>query len=202
MDVQKMKEEIALGLHEIGSLKFGSFTLKSGLESPMYMDLRLFISYPEFMKKVAKIYAHLLEPLKYDRLAGVAYAALPIAGAVSLENGKPWIYMRKEGLAKAYGLKKSIEGEYKAGDVIAVIDDLVTKGDSKVEVIEPFEQQGLVIKDFVVLIDYQKGAGELLAGKGFNLHSFLTTREIVEIMKTHGKIDDDKYQQCLKFLDS
>lgn len=47
-----MKEEIALGLHEIGALKFGEFTLKSGLKSPMYMDLRLSISHPRFMKKL------------------------------------------------------------------------------------------------------------------------------------------------------
>ena len=202
MNEKSMKEEIALGLHEIGALKFGKFTLKSGLESPMYMDLRLFISHPKFMKKVAKVYAHLLEPLEYDRLAGVAYAALPIAGAVSLEIEKPWIFMRKEGLAKSYGLQKSIEGEYNQGDVIAVIDDLVTKGDSKLEVIQPFKEHGLEIKDFIVLIDYQKGAAKLLEDKGYNLHSFLTTREVVEIMKQNDKIDDSKYQQCLKFLNS
>ena len=202
MDVQATKEEIALGLHEIEALKFGKFTLKSGLESPMYMDLRLFISHPKFLKKIAKVYAQLLKPLQYDRLAGVAYAALPIAGAVSLETNEPWIYMRKEGLAKSYGLKKSIEGEFKKGDVIAVIDDLVTKGDSKIEVIQPFKDNGLAIKDFVVLIDYQKGAKELLQGKGYDLHSFLTTREVVEIMKKHGKIDESKYKQCLDFLNS
>ena len=202
LDIKNTKEEIALGLHEIGALKFGKFTLKSGLESPMYMDLRLFISHPEFLKKIAKVYAQLLKPLKYDRLAGVAYAALPIAGAVSLETNEPWIYMRKEGLAKSYGLKKSIEGEFEEGETIVVLDDLVTKGDSKIEVIEPFTDQGLTIKDFVVLIDYEKGAKELLQEKGYNLHSFLTTREVVEIMKKHDKIDDSKYRQCLEFLNS
>ncbi len=194
------KEEIALGLHEIGALKFGEFTFKSGIQSPMYMDLRLFVSHPKFLKRVAKVYASMIEPLKYDRLAGIAYAALPIAGAVSLEMEQPWLFMRKEGLAKGYGLKKSIEGEYNEGDIIVVIDDLVTKGDSKVEVIEPFQGQGLVIKDFVVLIDYQKGAGELLKEKGFNLHAFLNMRDVVEIMKKHDKIDEAKYQQCVTFL--
>lgn len=202
MDDQDLKKEIALGLHEIGALKFGKFKLKSGLESPMYMDLRLFISYPKFLKKIAKVYAQMLEPLQYDRLAGVAYAALPIAGAISLENERPWIYMRKEGLAKGYGLKKSIEGEYNEGDVVAVIDDLVTKGDSKIEVIQPFNDNGLVIKDFVVLIDYEKGANELLKKRGYNLHAFLTTREVVDIMKENDRITDSQYQECLGFLDA
>lgn len=197
-----LKKEIALDLHHIGALNFGEFTLKSGLKSPMYMDLRLFVSYPKVLKKVAKAYASMIDSLTYDKLAGIAYAALPIAGAVSLEMEVPWIYMRKEGLAKNYGLKKAIEGEYKKGDVIVVIDDLITKGDSKLEVIEPFQNNGLTIKDFVVLIDYEKGGSALLKEKGFNLHAFLTMREVVEIMKSADKIDEDKYQQCLTFLAS
>jgi uridine monophosphate synthetase len=97
---EAQKSELALDLHRIGALKFGEFTFKSGIVSPIYIDLRLFISYPEVLKKVTKLYAELLKGLKYDRLAGVAYAALPIAGAISLEINKPWIFMRKEGLKK------------------------------------------------------------------------------------------------------
>lgn len=199
---EAFKKEIALDLHNIGALKFGEFTFKSGIKSPMYMDLRLFVSYPKVLKKIAKAYAAMIEPLKYDRLAGIAYAALPIAGAVSLEMEKPWIYMRKEGLAKGYGLKKALEGEYKEGDVIVVIDDLITKGDSKLEVIEPFQSNGLTIKDFVVLIDYEKGGSALLKEKGYNLHTFMTMREVVEVMHSEKKIDDAKYKQCLEFLSS
>jgi len=200
VDSNALKQEITLDLHAIGALQFGDFTFKSGLQSPMYMDLRLFVSHPKVLKKVAKAYASILEKLTYDRLAGIAYAALPIAGAVSLEMEQPWIYMRKEGLAKSYGLKKAIEGTYDKGDVIAVIDDLITKGDSKLEVIEPFQNNGLVINDFVVLIDYQKGGDVLLKEKGFNLHAFLTMREVVDIMKEQGKLSDEKYEQCLAFL--
>lgn len=196
----KLKQEIALDLHAMGVLKFGNFTFKSGIQSPMYIDLRLFVSHPRLLKKVAKAYASMIKPLKYNRLAGIAYAALPIAGAVSLELESPWIYMRKEGIAKAYGLKKSIEGEYKKGDTVVVIDDLITKGDSKVEVIEPFKSHGLKIKDFVVLIDYEKGGSALLKEQGYNLHAFMTVREVVEIMHEAGKITNAKYKQCVDFL--
>src|SRR5687767_11432355 len=104
------------------------------------MDLRLFVSYPKLLKKVAKAYADLIKNTQYDRLVGVAYAALPIAGAVSLELERPWVFVRKEGLAKGYGLQNAIEGEYKAGERALIIEDLVTKGTSIMEVIPVLEQ--------------------------------------------------------------
>lgn len=202
MSTEDQKTELALDLYSIGALKFGEFTFKSGIVSPMYLDLRLFISYPKVLKKVTKLYASQLEGLTYDRLAGVAYAALPIAGAISLELEQPWIFMRKEGLQKGYGLKKSLEGEYNKGETVVMIEDLVTRATSLLEAIPAIESHGLVVKDAVVLLDYGKGGDENLRTKGYNLHAFMTVRELIDIMKTQGKIDDDKHAQCLKFLES
>ncbi len=200
MAIDQQKKELALDLYDMGALKFGEFTFKSGIVSPMYLDLRLFISHPKIMKKVAGLYAEQLKGLEYDRLAGVAYAALPIAGAISLEIDKPWVFMRKEALKKAYGLEKSLEGEFKKGETAVMIEDLVTKATSLLEAIPAIEAHGLVVKDAVVLLDYGKGGGEALKAKGYNLHAFMTVRELVDIMKAEGKIDDAKYKQCLEFL--
>lgn len=202
MSTEDQKVELALDLHEIGALKFGEFTFKSGIVSPIYLDLRLFVSYPKILKKVSKLYAEQLKDLTYDRLAGVAYAALPIAGAISLELERPWIFMRKEGLVKGYGLKKSLEGEYNKGETVVMIEDLVTRATSLLEAIPAIEEHGLIIKDAVVLLDYQKGGGELLQQKGYNLHAFMTVRELADIMKAKGKIDADKYDQTIAFLES
>ncbi|HVX57813.1 MAG TPA: orotate phosphoribosyltransferase [Candidatus Saccharimonadales bacterium] len=200
MATDQQKTELALELFEIGAIKFGEFTFKSGIVSPMYMDLRLFISYPKVMKKVATLYAEQLRGLQYDRLAGVAYAALPIAGAVSLELDQPWIFMRKEALKKAYGLEKSLEGEYHEGETVVMIEDLTTKATSLLEAIPSIEAHGLVVKDCVVLLDYQKGGRENLKAKGYELHAFMTVREVVDIMNAEGKIDEAKYKQCVDFL--
>lgn len=202
MSDAQVKKELALDLYNIGGVKFGEFTLKSGLISPIYIDLRLFVSYPKILKKVAKLYAEQLKPLQYDRLAGVAYAALPIAGAISLELERPWIFMRKEALKKAYGLEKSLEGEYKAGETVVMIEDLTTRATSLLEAIPAIEAYGLIIKDAVVLLDYGKGGGERLKEKGYTLHSFMTMREMIDIMKAEGKIDAAKRQQSLKFLEA
>jgi uridine monophosphate synthetase len=200
MATDQQKKELALDLHDIGALKFGEFTFKSGIVSPMYLDLRLFISHPKVMKKVARLYAEQLKGLEYDRLAGVAYAALPIAGAVSLELEEPWIFMRKEGLSKGYGLKKALEGEYGKGEIVVMIEDLVTRATSLLEAIAAIEKQGLVVKDAVVLLNYEKGGDEKLKEKGYDLHAFMTVREAVDIMHSEGKIDDNKYAQCIEFL--
>lgn len=200
MSVDEQKKELAMDLYNIGALKFGEFTFKSGIVSPMYLDLRLFISYPKVLKKVAKIYANQLEAIQYDRLAGVAYAALPIAGAISLDIERPWIFLRKEALKKAYGLEKSLEGEFNKGETVVMIEDLVTQATSLLEATAAIKEHGLVVKDTVVLLDYQKGGREFLKQAGYNLHAFMTVKELVEIMHAEGKIDDAKFEQCVDFL--
>lgn len=202
MSLEDQKRELALDLHLIGALKFGEFTYKSGATGPMYLDLRLFISHPEILKKVAKLYSQQLESLKYDRLAGVAYAALPIAGAISLERNEPWIFMRKEGLKKEYGLQKSLEGQFEPGETVVMIEDLVNRATSLVEAISAVEEHDLVVKDAVVLLDYEKGGRKVLEDRGVNLHAFMTTLELIEIMHAEGKIDEAKYKQCHDFLTS
>jgi uridine monophosphate synthetase len=198
--MEDKKRQLALALSDIGALKFGEFTYKSGAKGPMYLDLRLFISYPKVMKLVASIYADMLKDLKYDRLAGVAYAALPIAGAVSLELEQPWIFMRKEGLKKEYGLGKSLEGEYKEGETVVMIEDLCNRATSLMEAIPAIVDHGLVVKDAVVLLDYEKGGRETLEAAGYKLHTFMTVFELVDIMHNEDKIDDAMHTKCVDFL--
>lgn len=202
MVTDEQKQELALALHEIGAIKFGDFTYKSGTTGPMYLDLRLFISYPRVMKKIAKLYAAQLAALEFDRMAGVAYAALPITGAISLEMERPWVFLRKEGLKKDHGLGKSLEGEFKNGETVVMIEDLCMKATSLLEAIPAIESHGLMVKDAVVLLDYQKGGRENLAAGGYNLHAFMSVPELIEILHVKGKIDDAKYHQCVEFLKS
>ena len=151
-------KKLADGLLDAGCIKFGEFTLKSGLISPIYIDLRMLVSYPGLLAVVAQSYLPLLSGLQFSRIAGLPYAAIPIATAISLAGNYPMIYPRKE--VKAYGTKAEIEGEYHPGETIVVIDDLATTGGSKFEAIEKLTGAGLVVKDVVVLVDRQSGAKE------------------------------------------
>lgn len=189
---------LADGLLEAGCIKFGSFTLKSGLQSPIYIDLRRVISHPKLLADVAQAYLPLLSTLQFSRLAGLPYAAIPIATAISLAGNYPMIYPRKE--VKTYGTKAEIEGEYHAGETVVVIDDLATTGGSKFEAIEKLTGVGLVVKDIVVLVDRQSGAKESLEQAGYSMHAVLTISQLLEYWEQTDKVSKDKIEATREFL--
>jgi len=193
-----MKKEIALALHEIGAIKFGEFKLKSGIISPIYIDLRLLISYPKVLKLISDAMVELAKGLQFDVIAGIPYTALPIATAISLDQGWPMVYARKE--VKDYGTKKKLEGVFEEGQTALIIDDLITTGGSKFETAEPFEASGLKITDFIVLVDREQGGGTKLEAKGYKLHSVIGINEILDTLKEEGKISDDDYGRSKKFI--
>lgn len=191
---------LADGLLAAGCIKFGEFTLKSGLKSPIYIDLRRIISYPKLLVQTGAAYLPLIRNLKFDRLAGLPYAAIPIATAVSLAGNYPMIYPRKD--VKSYGTKAEIEGEFRPGETALIIDDLATTGGSKFEAIEKLTSAGLVVKDVVVLVDRQSGAKEALEQAGFYLHAVLTISEMLAHWESTGKVPAEKIAATREFLQS
>jgi uridine monophosphate synthetase len=185
-------------LYAIQALKFGEFTLKSGALSPFYVDLRVIISHPPILRAIAQRILDLLAPLTFQRIAGIPYAGLPIATAVSLAGNLPMIYARKE--AKDYGTKRVIEGAFAAGETVVLIDDVITDGASKFEAAEPLAQAGLVVKDFAIFLDREQGGADRLRDKGYTLHSALRISAVLGHLRDAGRLSPDQFARCLAFI--
>ncbi len=190
--------QLAQDLVDSQCVRFGQFKLKSGSMSPIYLDLRRLVTHPVILRRVAQAYTETLKMLRFDRLAGIPYAALPIATAIALEIDRPLIYPRRE--AKDYGTKATIEGDYQAGETIVVIDDLATTGGSKIEAIQKLEEAGLKVRDIVVLIDRGQGAGPMLAEAGYQLHSVVNLLDLLPEWRRSGAITAEQFEEVQTFL--
>ncbi|MFP4365279.1 MAG: orotidine-5'-phosphate decarboxylase [Spirochaetia bacterium] len=195
---RSLKERVLLGLVETECFKIGEFTLKSGKKSPFYVDLRRVQSSPELLKLTAKAYATLMEGKKYDRIAGIPAAALPLATAVSLETGIPLIYPRIP--VKPHGTGNRVEGAYNKGETVLLLDDLITTGKSKVEAIEVLKEEGLVVEDLAVLIERGKQGREDMEEAGINLYTYIQIEDLLDLCRDEEFITAQMYQNMKDFL--
>ncbi|OGH73815.1 MAG: orotate phosphoribosyltransferase [Candidatus Magasanikbacteria bacterium RIFCSPHIGHO2_02_FULL_51_14] len=191
-------EDLILALNEIGSVKFGEFKLVTGLMSPIYLDLRATISYPEVLRTVAEIMWEKVKDLRFDLLCGVPYTALPIATAMSLAHGIPMVMRRKD--VKDHGTKKIIEGVFAPGQTCLIVEDLVTSGQSVFETADALEREGLKVSDAVVLLDREQGGRENLRKRNYSLHAVFTMTELLAILLKHNKIGQATHDRVLQFI--
>src|SRR3989454_351610 len=105
-----------------GALQFGTFTLASGKTSSYYVDIKKAITRPDLLRTIAKAMAPYARGA--SRIAGVELGAVPIAAAVSLASGKPYVIVRKA--TKEHGTKHDFEGELNRGDLVLFVEDVVT----------------------------------------------------------------------------
>ena len=185
-------------LYEIQALKFGEFRLKSGALSPFYVDLRGIIAHPPILQAVALRILDILRPLRLDRIAGIPYAGLPIATAVALAGNLPMLYARRE--VKDHGTRRTIEGTFAPGEVVVLIDDVITDGASKFEAAAPFLEAGLLVKEFVIFLDREQGGADRLREKGYALHSALRISAVLAHLRDAGRLTPEQFGRCMDFI--
>lgn len=193
-----LKTRVAHALFDVGCVKFGLFRLKSGETSPIYIDLRRLVSHPVLLSQVAELYSQIIFDKKFDLIAPLPYAALPIGTAVTLTTNKPMIYPRKE--QKTYGTLSAIEGDFLKSQRAIVLDDLVTRGDSKFEAIAILEEAGLVVEDVCVLIDREGGGKDALSARGKNLVAVFKFTELLDLWHISGRITQRQRDEVTSFL--
>lgn len=192
------KEKLIDGLFQTGCVKFGRFILASGKESPIYIDLRRIISFPELYGLCLREYTYIAAKLQFDLVSAVPYAALPLTAGIMQYLDKPMIYPRKE--TKSHGTGQMIEGHYTEGQVAVLIEDVVTTGGSILATIESMRIEQLAVNDVIVLVDRMQGGEEALAQAGCRMHSILNIEEIIRHLFDSNKIDQSSYKSLLEYI--
>src|SRR3990172_4623852 len=149
---------IADVLKESGAIKFGDFILASGKKSRYYIDIKKASTNPKILKMMA---CQISEMMKLHSISADYIAGVPIAVAVSLETGIPFVMIRKE--VKEYGTKGQIVGDPERGKSAVLVEDVTTSGDSVLKALKILRDEGLEVRHVVVVVDREEGALKALA---------------------------------------
>ncbi|XP_060079952.1 uridine 5'-monophosphate synthase-like [Ylistrum balloti] len=187
-------------LFEIEAIKFGTFLLKSGIESPVYFDLRVIVSFPDVMKQVAELMWEAIKRsgCQFKSICGVPYTALPIATCICVQNNYPMLIRRKE--AKDYGTRRMIEGRFDDGDVCLVVEDVVTSGSSVRETAESLQKEKIKVTDAIVLLDREQGGKVALERAGIKLYSVITLSQVLSTLHRLNRLDSSIVDKTTQFI--
>lgn len=192
--------ELALVLREANVLKHGLFTLRSGERSPVYVDLRQVPSVPSSFEAVTEALAEVVCSLGGEIVAGAETAGIPLAAVVAVKTHRPMIYVRKE--PKGYGTGSQVEGTFRPGARVVLIDDLITQGTSKFVFLDALERAGASVKDVLVILDREQGGSRALAGRGVRLHALLTLRDLLSAYHKIGALTNEQYTEIVAYLEN
>jgi orotate phosphoribosyltransferase len=146
----------------------GDFVLSSGRRTPFYIDKYLFETQPDLLRDIARLLAQALPP-DTTRLAGPAVGGVPLATAVALETGLPFVIVRPE--TKNHGTARSIEGRLERDDRIVIIEDVVTTGTQAIRAARALEAAGARVDLILAVVDRHEGGREGVTSAGYHFEA-------------------------------
>ncbi|XP_074596121.1 uncharacterized protein LOC141851260 [Brevipalpus obovatus] len=176
-------------LYDVGAIMLKNVTLKSGLISPIYVNLRSLTGQSELFAMMLAEFMTLLDGLEYDLICGVPHGAVQFSHFMSQFLGKNHIFPRDS--AKNYGTKNQIDGIYKSGQRVLLVEDVITSGQSIVELVQTLRGHGLIVEDVLVFVDRDQKGSENLQQHGLKLKSVFNLPEIIEFLLSRGKISQN-----------
>jgi uridine monophosphate synthetase len=197
-------KRLAAMLYEVGAVKFGAFRLKQHETnpdaplSPIYLNLRILRSYPPVMAYTCALMDKICKPLEFELYADIPTAVTPLVSILSYLNNIPMISPRKD--AKGYGLGVDIDGDFREGQRVLLVDDVVSLAYSKFEAIDKLERAGLVVQDLLMVIDRQQGGVQALIEKGYRVHLVATLSQLMAHYLESSAIDQARYDEVINYL--
>ncbi len=157
----------------------GDFLLRSGRRSPYYLDKYRFETRPDILGPLGELLADTVrrEEPEASLLAGPELGAVALAASASLASGLPFLIVRKTG--KDYGTANRLEGVYREGALVCLIEDVVTTGGAAVDAIEALRAAGMSCRTAVCVVDREEGGAEGLAAAGARLVPLFLSSEVL-----------------------
>jgi orotate phosphoribosyltransferase len=176
-------DELGERLREHALLE-GDFVLRSGRRSSYYLDKYRFETRPELLGPLGERLAAAVRRFEPDavRLAAPALGAVALAAAASLAGGLPFVIVRGE--TKEYGTANRLEGTFEAGELVCLLEDVVTSGGALTEAVAVLREAGLVVRNAVCVVDREEGGADALARLGVRLRPLYRAGELVAAGKT------------------
>ncbi len=171
-------DELGVKLREHALLE-GDFVLRSGRRSSYYLDKYRFETRPELLGPLGERLAAAAREHEPDavRLAGPALGAVALAASASLSSGLPFVIVRDT--AKEYGTANRLEGPFEAGELVCLIEDVVTSGGALAEAVAALREAGLVVRNAICVVDREEGGTDELARLGVRLRSLYRAGDLV-----------------------
>ena len=157
----------------------GDFVLRSGKRSSFYLDKYRFETRPDLLRPLGERLAAVARDVEPDtvRLAGPALGAVALAASASMASGLPFIIVRSE--TKEYGTANRIEGPFVRGDVVCLLEDVVTSGGALADAVSALRDAGLVVHHAVCVVDREEGGADALARLAVRLHSLYRAGDLL-----------------------
>jgi orotate phosphoribosyltransferase len=165
----------------------GDFVLRSGRRSRYYLDKYRFETRPDLLGAIGELLVKAVREFEPEavRLAGPELGAVALAASASLSSGLPFLIVRKD--AKGYGTANRLEGVFEQGELVCVIEDVVTSGGAAVEAVEALREAGLRVGTAVCVVDREEGGADALARIGVRLRPLFLASDLLETAKSAAK---------------
>ncbi len=176
------------------------FKYSSGILSPVYTDCRILMSYPPERQIIRDLYIEEMEKVgdEFDVIAGTATAGIPHAAWVADKLELPMVYVR--GKAKDHGKGNRIEGVIKKGQKIAVIEDLISTGESSVETAKALKEAGAIVDYVFSIMTYKmKSADSNFSDNNLKLITLTDIEELIDTAIELGSIKEDEKEMILNW---
>lgn len=169
------------------SARRGHFMLSSGRESSLYIDARLTTMSPDGLALIGPVALSALRNTAWqiDAVGGLTLGADPISYAIayaSATTNQPVraFTVRKE--AKTHGTGQRIEGPFREGDHVVVIEDVITTGSSALRAVDAIQNAGGTIVGILALVDREEGGREALMAAGFPVLTLVRATDILALL--------------------